>query len=295
MSASTLSRSASPAPASDRRAGSGRDGSWWRSAVVYQIYPRSFGDGNGDGVGDIPGMRTRLPYLRALGVDAVWISPWYPSPMIDAGYDVADYCDIDPVFGTLADAESFVTDAHAAGIRVIIDLVPNHCSSEHAWFRRALSEGPGSPARERFWFRPGRGENGELPPNDWQSRFGGPAWTRVQGADGPGEWYLHLYAPEQPDLNWEHPDVRADFEDILRFWLDRWHPHRRRRRPGQGAGPAGRRRVRPHQRGAVVGSRWCPRDLPILAAHLRLVWGRPCLHRRDVAAGRRAFCALPAS
>lgn len=221
MSASTLSRGASPAPAAHRRAGSGGDGSWWRSAVVYQIYPRSFGDGNGDGVGDIPGMRTRLPYLRALGVDAVWISPWYPSPMIDAGYDVADYCDIDPVFGTLADAESFVTDAHAAGIRVIIDLVPNHCSSEHAWFRRALSEGPGSQARERFWFRPGRGENGELPPNDWQSRFGGPAWTRVQGADGPGEWYLHLYAPEQPDLNWEHPDVRADFEGVLRFWFDR--------------------------------------------------------------------------
>ncbi|MFI5866711.1 glycoside hydrolase family 13 protein [Streptomyces sp. NPDC051546] len=195
---------------------------WWRSAAIYQIYPRSFADGNGDGIGDLAGIRARLPYLRRLGVDAVWISPWYPSPMADGGYDIADYRDIDPVFGTLAEAEALLSEAHAAGLRVLVDIVPNHCSDRHPWFRAALAAGPGSPERARFWFRPGRGEHGELPPNNWQSVFGGPGWRRVTEADGtPGEWYLHRFAPEQPDFNWDNPEVHAEFESILRFWLDR--------------------------------------------------------------------------
>ncbi|MFE2826602.1 glycoside hydrolase family 13 protein [Streptomyces sp. NPDC059271] len=195
---------------------------WWRHAAIYQIYVRSFADGNGDGVGDLAGARDRLPYLRELGVDALWFTPWYVSPMADGGYDVADYRDIDPVFGTLAEAESLITEAHAQGLRVIVDLVPNHCSDRHPWFQEALAGGPQTPARDRFWFVPGRGEHGELPPNDWESYFGGPAWTRVVEADGtPGDWYLHMFAPQQPDLNWEHPAVRAEFEDILHFWLRR--------------------------------------------------------------------------
>ncbi|KAA2256018.1 glycoside hydrolase family 13 protein [Solihabitans fulvus] len=190
--------------------------------MIYQVYLRSFADGNGDGVGDLAGLRQRLPHLAELGVDAIWLNPWYPSPMADAGYDVADHRDIEPTFGTLAEAEKFVEEAHAAGIRVVIDLVPNHSSTEHTWFVDALAGGPGCAARELFWFRPGRGPGGELPPNGWQSRFGGPAWTRVTERDGtPGEWYLHLYSPQQPDLNWTNPAVRAEFEDILRFWLDR--------------------------------------------------------------------------
>jgi alpha-glucosidase len=195
---------------------------WWRSAVIYQVYIRSFADANGDGIGDLAGIRDRLPYLSELGVDAIWINPWYPSPMADAGYDVADYRDIDPVFGTLAEAEALIAEAHQHGIRLIVDLVPNHTSDQHAWFQAALAAGPGSPERARYWFRPGRGPTGELPPNDWRSCFGGSAWTRVREADGtPGEWYLHLFAPEQPDLNWDNPEVRAEFESILRFWLDR--------------------------------------------------------------------------
>ncbi|GAU69456.1 putative alpha-glucosidase [Streptomyces sp. NBRC 110611] len=190
---------------------------WWRDAVIYQVYPRSFADGNGDGMGDLPGIRSRLPYLRDLGVDAVWLSPFYASPQADAGYDVADYRAVDPMFGTLADAEGLITEAHRLGLRLIVDLVPNHCSDQHAWFRRALAEGPGSTARDRFHFRKGRGENGEQPPNDWESLFGGPAWTRVPD----GEWYLHLFAPEQPDFNWDHPAVHDEFRSILRFWLDR--------------------------------------------------------------------------
>jgi alpha-glucosidase len=193
------------------------DRQWWRSAVIYQVYPRSFADGDGDGIGDLAGIRARLPYLSDLGVDAVWLSPWYPSPMADAGYDVADYRDIDPVFGTLADAEALITEAHGCGIRVIIDLVPNHCSHAHPWFQAALASAPGSPERDRFWFRPGRGRDGALPPTDLRSIFGGPAWTRVPD----GEWYLHLFASEQPDFNWDNPVVRAEFEDVLRFWLDR--------------------------------------------------------------------------
>ncbi|MCF3963016.1 glycoside hydrolase family 13 protein [Streptomyces fuscigenes] len=194
---------------------------WWRGAVIYQVYPRSFADGNGDGMGDLAGARARLPYLRDLGVDAVWFSPFYASPQADAGYDVADYRAVDPVFGTLHDADALIREAHGLGLRVIVDLVPNHSSTEHEWFRRALAEGPGSPSRERYHFRPGKGPDGGLPPNDWESVFGGPAWTRTTGADGtPGEWYLHLFAPEQPDFNWEHPAVAEEFRSVLRFWLD---------------------------------------------------------------------------
>jgi alpha-glucosidase len=196
--------------------------SWWRSATIYQLYTRSFADGNGDGIGDLAGARAHLPYLAELGVDAIWFNPWYPSPMSDAGYDIADYRGIDPVFGTLADADSLIGEAHAHGIRIIIDVVPNHCSDKHLWFTEALAAGPGSAARDRFWFRPGRGPGGDQPPNNWQSIFGGPAWTRITEPDGsPGEWYLHLFAPEQPDFNWACPSVRAEFEDVLRFWFDR--------------------------------------------------------------------------
>jgi len=195
---------------------------WHHSAVIYEVYLRSFADGSGDGVGDLAGLRARLPYLRDLGVDALWITPWYVSPMADGGYDVADYRDIDPLFGSLAEAEELIRAAHSAGLKMIIDLVPNHCSDRHVWFAAALAAAPGSAERARFWYRPGRGEDGELPPNDWQSMFGGPAWTRVTEQDGSqGEWYLHLYAREQPDLNWDNPEVRAEFEGILRFWLDR--------------------------------------------------------------------------
>jgi alpha-glucosidase len=193
------------------------DRRWWRDAVVYQVYVRSFADGNGDGIGDLAGVRSRLPYLRELGVDAIWFNPWYPSPLADHGYDVIDYRAIDPDFGTLEEAEELIAHARELGIRTIVDVVPNHVSNEHLWFRAALDAGPGSPERSRFWFRPGLGDDGATPPNGWQSIFGGPAWTRV--ADG--EWYLHLFAPEQPDLNWAHPDVRAEHEDVLRFWFDR--------------------------------------------------------------------------
>jgi len=184
---------------------------------------RSFADGNGDGIGDLAGVRAKLPYLRDLGVDAIWFTPWYPSPMADGGYDVADYRDIDPMFGTLAGAEQLIDEAAALDIRVIVDIVPNHCSDRHPWFQAALAAGPGSPERARFWFRPGRGSHGELPPNDWSSIFGGSAWTRTQRDNGntQAEWYLHLFAPEQPDLNWENDDVRKDHEDVLRFWFDR--------------------------------------------------------------------------
>ncbi len=190
--------------------------------MIYQVYPRSFADGDGDGIGDIAGIRSRLSYLSALGIDAIWFSPWYPSPMADAGYDVADYRDIDPVFGTLAEAEALIAEAHALGIRTIVDVVPNHCSDAHPWFQAALAGGPGAPERDLFWFRPGRGPNGDQRPTDWVGEFGGPTWTRTTNPDGtPGDWYLHLFAPEQPDFNWDHPRVRAEFEDILRFWFDR--------------------------------------------------------------------------
>jgi alpha-glucosidase len=190
--------------------------------VTYQVYVRSFADSNGDGTGDLAGVLEHLPYLRDLGVDALWFSPWYPSPLADNGYDVADYRAIDPAFGTLEEAEQLIAEASRLGIRTIIDIVPNHVSDQHAWFRAALASAPGSPERARFWFRPGTGANGDLPPNGWQSIFGGSAWTRTHDdAGGPSEWYLHLFAPEQPDLNWTHPDVAREHEDVLRFWFDR--------------------------------------------------------------------------
>ncbi|MFH7598327.1 glycoside hydrolase family 13 protein [Streptomyces racemochromogenes] len=195
---------------SNTSAGSG----WWRDAVIYQVYVRSFADSDGDGVGDLRGVRERLPHLARLGVDAVWLTPFYVSPQADGGYDVADYRAVDPLFGDLADADDLVRAAHALGLRVIVDVVPNHTSERHPWFQEALADVPG--ARERYLFRPGRGVDGSLPPNDWESVFGGPAWTRV--ADG--QWYLHLFAPEQPDLDWEHPEVAEEFASVLRFWLD---------------------------------------------------------------------------
>ena len=182
----------------------------------------SFADANADGTGDVDGIIDRLPYLARLGVDAIWVSPWYTSPLADGGYDVADYRDIHPDFGTLADADRFVATAHDLGLRVLIDLVPNHCSDQHDWFRAALAAEPGSPERGRFIFRDGNGTDGDEPPNNWPAMFGGPAWERTTNADGTrGQWYLHLFAPEQPDWNWENPEVADEFDSILRFWFDR--------------------------------------------------------------------------
>jgi alpha-glucosidase len=198
-----------------------RDERWWRGAVFYQVYPRSWADSTGSGDGDLAGITARLEHLVTLGVDGVWVSPFYRSPQEDAGYDVADHRDVDPMYGTLQDAEELLARAHALGLRVITDVIPNHVSREHPWFRAALAAGPGSPERSRFVFRDGRGPAGEDPPNNWPSEFGGPAWTRVVEPDGtPGQWYLHLFDHSQPDLNWDHPDVAADLERTLRFWLD---------------------------------------------------------------------------
>jgi len=187
---------------------------WWRGAAIYQVYVRSFADGDGDGTGDLAGVRSKLPYLADLGIDAIWFNPWFPSPMDDGGYDVSDYRDIEPSFGSLAEAEKLIQEAHDLGIRIIIDIVPNHCSDEHPWFTAALAAGPGSPERDRFWFRDGV-DGG--PPNNWQSRFGGSAWTQVED----GQWFLHLYSSRQPDLNWTNPQVHTEFADILRFWFNR--------------------------------------------------------------------------
>lgn len=196
--------------------------SWWRDAVTYQIYIRSFADGNGDGKGDIQGIRSRLKYLKNLGIDAIWITPWYPSPQKDHGYDVADYLDIEPDYGTLSEAELMINEAHQLGIKVIIDIVPNHSSDQHKWFIEAVNSDPGSKARDRYIFRDGRGNHGEIPPNNWHSVFGGSAWQRIIEKDGrPGQWYLHLFAVEQPDFNWDNQDVHEYFEKVLRFWLDR--------------------------------------------------------------------------
>ena len=190
---------------------------WWRDAVVYQIYVRSFADSDGDGLGDIPGITARLDHVSRLGADAVWLTPFYTSPQHDHGYDVADYRDVDPRFGTLADADALVARAHELGLRMIVDLVPNHTSWDHPWFKAALASKPGSPERARYLFRDGRGRNGAQPPNNWRSVFGGPAWERVED----GQWYLHLFDRSQPDLDWTNPEVGDEFESILRFWLDR--------------------------------------------------------------------------
>jgi len=195
---------------------------WWRTAVVYEVYPRSFRDANGDGIGDLEGVRQGLPYLASLGVDAIWFTPWYRSPLADGGYDVEDYREIDPVFGTLEDAERLIREARERGIRTIVDLVPNHVSDRHPWFREALAAPPGSDARARFWFHPGRGDDGAGIPTRWRNNFGGDTWTRTTDADGrAGEWYLHLFDASQPDLNWQHPEVVREHEELLRFWFDR--------------------------------------------------------------------------
>ncbi|CAM3647695.1 glycoside hydrolase family 13 protein [Isoptericola cucumis] len=193
------------------------DPTWWRQAAVYQIYPRSFADSDGDGIGNLRGITSRADYLAALGIDAVWLSPFYPSALADGGYDVADYRDVDPRIGTLDDFDEMVAALHGAGIRVVVDIVPNHTSDLHEWFREALASPKGSPARDRYIFRDGLGADGELPPADWTSTFGGPAWEPV----GDGQWYFHHFATEQPDLNWDNPEVREDFLHTLRFWSDR--------------------------------------------------------------------------
>ncbi|MEO3760354.1 glycoside hydrolase family 13 protein [Mycobacterium sp. B14F4] len=197
-------------------------GMWWSRALFYQVYPRSFLDSDGDGVGDLDGVTVNLDYLRALGVDAIWLNPVTVSPMADHGYDVADPRDVDPLFGGIEALDRLIEAAHRRDIKITMDLVPNHTSSQHAWFQAALAAAPGSPERDRYLFRDGRGPDGGEPPNNWVSVFGGPAWTRVTEADGrPGQWYLHLFDAQQPDLNWENPDVFDDLEKTLRFWLER--------------------------------------------------------------------------
>ena len=195
---------------------------WWGEAVVYQVYVRSFADGNGDGIGDLEGVRQRLDHLADLGVDAVWLTPCFPSPQFDHGYDVADYFSINPEYGDLDTFDSLVADARERGIRILMDVVPNHCSHEHAWFQAALSAPEDSPERARFYFHEGRGEGGSEPPNNWRAVFGGSAWTRTTNPDGtPGQWYLHTFTPWQPDFNWSNPEVVDHFDDVLRFWFDR--------------------------------------------------------------------------
>ncbi|WP_022882822.1 glycoside hydrolase family 13 protein [Gryllotalpicola ginsengisoli] len=207
--------------ASPHKEPSGSRTGWWRDAVIYQIYPRSFADADGNGIGDLEGVRQHLDHLERLGVDAIWLSPFYRSPQADAGYDVADYRDVDPLFGTLDDFDRMLREAHERALRVIVDLVPNHTSSAHEWFKLATLAAPGSPERDRYLFRDGRGEHGELPPNNWKSVFGGPAWTRIEDGTENPQWYLHLFDAGQPDLNWRNPEVVAEFHDVLRFWLKR--------------------------------------------------------------------------
>ncbi|RKS69316.1 alpha-glucosidase [Motilibacter peucedani] len=194
---------------------------WWQDAVVYQVYVRSFADGDGDGIGDLAGLRAHLDHVAALGADGIWLNPHYASPQRDHGYDIADYFAVEPAYGTLEDFRGLVRDAHERGLKVLLDLVANHCSQDHEWFRAALAAAPGSPERARFHFCDGRGADGELPPNNWSSIFGGPAWTRTTDADGrPGQWYLHIFDPSQPDFDWSHLEVAQMFEDVLRFWFD---------------------------------------------------------------------------
>lgn len=199
-----------------------KDAEWWRTAVIYQIYPRSFADANGDGVGDLQGVTSRLDALASLGIDAIWFSPFFKSPQKDAGYDISDYLKIDPLFGTNEDFDKLIARAKSLGIRIIVDIVPNHTSDQHTWFQAALSSAPGSAERNFYHFLPGKGASGELPPNNWQSIFGGPAWTRTVNSDGTdGDWYLHLFDSTQPDLNWSNPAVADAFDEILRFWLEK--------------------------------------------------------------------------
>lgn len=214
-----------PLPASDVVHHAHEPAEWWRDAVIYQVYPRSFADADGDGIGDLPGITSRLPHLAQLGIDALWLSPFYRSPQKDAGYDVADYRAVDPLFGTLEDFDTLLAEAHGRGIRVIVDLVPNHTSDQHIWFQEALKTPAGSRERARYMFRDGKGEDGSVTPNNWQSIFGGPAWTRLPASDDDGplgpQWYLHLFDPSQPDLDWTNDEVKSEFEDVLRFWLDK--------------------------------------------------------------------------
>ncbi len=194
---------------------------WWQRAAVYQVYPRSFRDLDSDGTGDLRGVIHELPYIAGLSVDALWLSPFYSSPQNDSGYDVVDPRSVDPVYGSLADAQELIDQAHFRGLRVLVDIVPNHSSSDRPWFKEALQAAPGSPARDRYHFRDGRGPHGNEPPSNWMSMFGGSAWTRIHEVDGlPGQWYLHLFDPTQPDLNWANPQVRLDGLETLRFWLD---------------------------------------------------------------------------
>lgn len=223
MTAHSAPDSTAPAERDEPQAAVVSTGSeWWRTAVIYQIYPRSFADSDGDGVGDLPGITRRLPALAELGVDAIWLSPFFRSPQKDAGYDVSDYCDVDPLFGTLDDFDTLLETAHGLGLKVIADMVPNHTSDQHEWFQAALAAPEGSPERDRYMFRDGKGANGDIAPNNWESVFGGSMWERVTRPDGtPGQWYLHIFDKSQPDLNWENPWVREQFFGILRFWLDR--------------------------------------------------------------------------
>ncbi len=265
---------------------------WWRSAVIYQVYPRSFADSDGDGIGDLPGVTSRLGALKDLGVDAIWLSPFFTSPQNDAGYDVADYCDVDPLFGTLADFDEMRDAAHGLGLRVIIDLVPNHSSSEHPWFQEALAAGPGSPERDRYMFREGLGTTGELPPNNWDSVFGGPAWTRITEADGtPGPWYLHLFDSSQPDFDWSDEWVQEQFRGVLRFWLERGvdgfrvdvaHGLDEGRRTARLHARARRQHGRRPERHPLLGAARSARDLPRLARRARRVRSRPHPVRRGV-------------
>lgn len=194
---------------------------WWQDALIYQVYIRSFADSNGDGIGDVDGIRSRLDHIAGLGVDAIWLNPCYPSPQSDHGYDIANYFDIHDEYGTLDDFDRLVAEAGERGIKILMDLVPGHCSEEHRWFTAALAAGPGSPERARFYFRDGTGENGQEPPNNWQSAFGGPAWTRVDEGVDDSQWYLHTFAREQPDLDHTNPDVQRLFVEIFEFWFDR--------------------------------------------------------------------------
>ena len=199
-----------------------KDKNWWRQAVVYQIYPRSFKDSNGDGLGDIKGITSKIDYLSSLSLDAVWLSPFYPSALVDGGYDVDDYRDVDPKLGSLADFDEMLTKLHEAGIRIFVDVVPNHSSNLHAWFKEAIAAEPGSAARSRYIFRDGKGANGELPPTDWPSHFAPSAWTHESKMGGKhNQWYCHLFAPEQPDWNWDNREIEEDFLKTLKFWADR--------------------------------------------------------------------------